>query len=105
MSLTLPIGHRCLTQHSIRADIELFSERGAGSCGAASVSKSELSRVPGFEVADAGVKVLGVFALRDFYRRDLVSLCSASSNEKALTGSTANQLKFAPEKRKSTNRP
>ena len=76
-----------------------------GSCGAASVSKTELSGVPGFEVADAGVNVLGVFALRNIYRGDLVGLCSASSNEKALTGSTANRLRLAPEKQKSTNRP
>ena len=68
LSPTLPIWHRCLTHDSIPADIELFSEAG----GDASVSKSELARIRGFEVTKAGAKGLGVFALQDFYRGDLV---------------------------------
>ena len=64
----LILGHRCLTHDSIPADIKLFSEAG----GDASVSKSELDRIRGFEVKDAGVKGLGVFALQEFHRGDLV---------------------------------
>jgi hypothetical protein len=57
-----------LTHESIPADIELFSEAG----GRASVSKSELVRIRGFEVTGAGAKGLGVFALQEFYRGDLI---------------------------------
>jgi hypothetical protein len=65
---TLPIGHRCLTRDLVPVDIKLFSEAG----GDASVSKSELAKIPGFEVADAGVKGLGAVALQEFHRGDLV---------------------------------
>ena len=63
-----PIGHRFLTHESIPADIILFSEAG----GEASVSKSELARIRGFEIKDAGVKGLGIFSLQKFYWEDLV---------------------------------
>ena len=64
----LPVGHHCLTQVSIPTDIKLFSEAG----GDASHAKSILSKIPGFEVANAGVKGLGVFALQEFHRGDLI---------------------------------
>jgi hypothetical protein len=57
-----------LTSDLIPADIKLFSEAE----GDASVSKSELARIRGFEVTNAGAKGLGVFALQEFYQGDLV---------------------------------
>jgi SET domain-containing protein len=68
LSPTLPIWHRCLIHDSILADIEHFLEEG----GDASISKSDLARLRGFEVKKAGAKGLGVFALQKFYRGDLV---------------------------------
>ena len=68
LSPTLPIWCRCLTYDSIPADIKLFSEAG----GDASISKIGLTRIRGFEVKKARAKGLGVFALQEFYRGDLV---------------------------------
>jgi hypothetical protein len=40
--------------------------------GDASIAKSELAKMPGYEIAEAGTKGLGAFALQKFQRGDLI---------------------------------
>lgn len=40
--------------------------------GASAAAEKELTKIPGFRIADAGAKGLGVFALRQFHRGDLI---------------------------------